>query len=123
MGKYSWNISQPEEWDECVKVKKKDFDRLERLANYALKFGESKGLHDQSVVNRCNNIINSVRNGGYDWLKFQVKSSNLHNSRRLVAWAELWIINNKIKDRKVMNLIWSIKCTCHFWYVPRYVGA
>lgn len=123
MGKYSWDISKPEIWDEYVKVKKKDFDRLERLADYAIAFGESKGVYDQGIIDRCNHIKDAIKCGEYDWLKFQVKSSNLHNSRRLAAWAKLWIEENNIKDRKVLNLAWSIKCTCHFWYVPRFVGA
>lgn len=123
MGKYSWDISKPDIWDEYVKVKKKDFDRLERLADYALAFGESKGVYDQSVIDRCNHIKAAIKYGGYDWINFQIKSSNLHNSRRIARWAEIWINENNIKDRKVKNLIWSIKCTCHYWYVPRFVGA
>ena len=123
MGKYSWDISQPDNWDEYVKVKKKDFDRLERLADYALAFGKSKGVHDQGVIDRCDHIKAAIKYGGYDWIRFQIKSSNLHNSRRLARWAEIWIEQNNIKDRKVKNLIWSIKCTCHYWYVPRFPGA
>jgi len=123
MGKYSWNINEPEEWDEYVKVKKKDFDRLERLADYALAFGKSRGINDPDVIERCNKIKRFTTSGEYSWINFQITSSNLHNSRRIAAWATLWINENRIKDRKVLNLAWSIKCTCHYWYVPRFVGA
>lgn len=123
MGKYSWNTSEPRMFDEYVKVKRNDFDSLKRLAEYALAFGKTRGINDPDVTKRCEKIKEIIALSNYGFIKFQITSSNLHNSRRIARWAELWIEENGIKDRKVKNLIWSIKCTCHFWYIPRFVGA
>jgi hypothetical protein len=122
MGKYSWDTSNKwfEEW---VRVEKRRQDGLKRVCEYALAFGKSKGIKDLSVSQRCNKIIRYVDSKRYPRINFVVKSSNLHNCRRIAGWAKAWIEENNIKDQKAKNIIHHINCWCHLFYRPHYPGA
>lgn len=107
---------------EIVKFDNKDkMLTLSRIVRYIYDYIEKHNIYDQDVFDRCKKIEGYcddylIHNNKNSWVKWTIDDFNVQAGIKMIEWCISWLEENNIKDIKVVNQCWKIRCFSMYWH-------